>query len=80
VKVQYRKSFLRDLKKLRGGPIYDRIFALAFTTLPEVDRLVNLKGVKAMKGYPNRYRIQIGNYYTVTLILMGRVERAALPV
>ncbi|MBC8231684.1 type II toxin-antitoxin system RelE/ParE family toxin [bacterium] len=62
MKVQYRKSFLRDLKKLKGRPIYDKIFELAFTILPEVDRLSNLTGVKAMKGYPNRYRIRIGNY------------------
>lgn len=62
MEIQYRKSFLRDLKKLKGQPIYDKIFELAFTTLPKVDRLSNVTGVKAIKSYPNRYRIRIGNY------------------
>jgi len=62
VEVQYRKSFLRDLKKLKRQPAYDRIFELAFTTLPKTDRLRDVAGVKAMRGYPNRYRIRIGDY------------------
>jgi len=62
VEVQYRKSFLRDLKKLKRQPVYGRIFELAFTTLPEADRLRDVVGVKAMRGYPNRYRIRIGDY------------------
>jgi mRNA-degrading endonuclease RelE of RelBE toxin-antitoxin system len=62
VEVQYRKAFLRDLKKLKKQPVYDRIFELTFTTLPEVGRLRDVAGVKAMRGYPNRYRIRIGNY------------------
>jgi len=53
---------LRDLKKLKGQPVYDKIFELAFTTLPEADRLRDVTGVKAMRDYPNRYRIRIGNY------------------
>lgn len=62
MEVQYRRSFLRDLKKLKGQPVYDKIFELAFTTLPEADRLRDVTGVKAMRDYPNRYRIRIGNY------------------
>lgn len=62
MQFQYRKSFLRDLKKLKRQPVYDRIFELAFTTLPEADRLRDVAGIKAMKGYPNRYRIRIGDY------------------
>jgi mRNA interferase RelE/StbE len=62
VEVQYRESFLRDLKKLRGQPVYDKVFELVFTALPEADRLRDVTGVKAMRGYPNRYRIRIGDY------------------
>jgi mRNA interferase RelE/StbE len=62
VKVQYRKSFLRDLKKLKGQPVYDKIFELVFTTLPEAGKLRDVTGIKAMKGHSNRYRIRIGNY------------------
>jgi mRNA-degrading endonuclease RelE of RelBE toxin-antitoxin system len=60
--VQYRQSFLKDLKKLKGQPVYDRIFELAFTALPEADSLSDITNVKAMKGHPNRYRIRVGNY------------------
>jgi mRNA-degrading endonuclease RelE of RelBE toxin-antitoxin system len=62
VDVQYRQAFLKDLKKLRGQSVYDRVYKLAFVTLPEVDGLRDVPGVKAMKGYPHRYRIRIGNY------------------
>lgn len=62
MEVQYRKSFLRDLKKLKGQPVYDKIFKFAFTTLPEVDTLRDVTNIEAMKGYSNRYRIRIGNY------------------
>jgi len=60
--VQYRQSFLKDLKKLKGQPVYDRIFELAFTALREADSLSDITNVKAMKGHPNRYRIRVGNY------------------
>ena len=60
--VQYRQSFLRDLKRLKGQPVYNRIYELAFTILPAADTLRDVTNVKAMRGYSNRYRIRIGNY------------------
>ena len=62
VETQYRKAFLKDLKKLRNLPEYERIFELAFTTLPQATHLKDIANVKAMKGFPNRYRIRVGNY------------------
>jgi len=62
VEVQYRQSFLRDLKKLKRQLVYDRVLELAFTTLPAVDRLSDVTGVEAMRGYPNRYRVRVGDY------------------
>jgi len=62
VEVQYRQSFLRDLKKLKGQPVYDRIYELVFTTLPEADTLSDITNVKAIRGSSNRYRIRLGNY------------------
>ncbi len=60
--VLYRKTFLKDLKKLRGQSAYNRIFELAFTILPESPQLRGIPNVKAMRGYSNRYRIRIGDY------------------
>ncbi|MFQ5631415.1 MAG: type II toxin-antitoxin system RelE/ParE family toxin [bacterium] len=60
--VRYRKQFLKDLKKLKHLPIYDQIVNLAFKKLPKAKTINEISGVKAMRGYPKRYRIRIGNY------------------
>jgi mRNA interferase RelE/StbE len=62
MKVHYRQSFLRDIKKLKKHPIYNEIFELAFTTLPGITTLWELTNVKIMRGHSNRYRIRIGDY------------------
>lgn len=59
--VLYRKAFLKDLKKLKNRPEYDRLFQLAFSDLPESETLRDVNGLKAMRGYPNRYRIRVGD-------------------
>lgn len=62
MKVEYRQLFLKDLKKLKKQPVYQRVLNLAFEILPNAEDLKSLSNVKAMKGYHNRYRIRIGNY------------------
>lgn len=72
--IQYRKSFLRDLKRLKGQPVYTRVFELTFTTLPSVTNLREVAGVKAMKGFPNRYRIRLGNYQVGLAVVDDHLE------
>lgn len=60
--VLYRKLFLKDLKTLQGNLSYDKIYNLAFIVLPEVTHLHDIQNVKAMKNYPKRYRIRIGDF------------------
>lgn len=62
MKVEYRQLFLKDLKKLKKQPIYQRVFKIAFEILPNAKNIATLKNIKAMKGHPNRYRIRIGDY------------------
>jgi mRNA-degrading endonuclease RelE of RelBE toxin-antitoxin system len=62
LEVEYRQLFLKDLKKLKKQAIYERLVELAFDTLPLAVNLEVLSNVKAMKGYPNRYRIRVGDY------------------
>lgn len=62
MKIEYRKLFLKDLKKLKGSSAYQQIFELAFTTLPAAQSLQSLPNVKALAGYSNRYRIRVGDY------------------
>lgn len=62
MKVEYRQLFLKDLKKLKKQPIYQQVYNLAFSTLPNVDSLQDLPNVKALVGSANRYRVRIGSY------------------
>jgi mRNA interferase RelE/StbE len=62
VEVRYRESFLRDLKKLKKLPIYEKIYTLSFETLPAAAELREIQGVKAMLGHRHRYRIRVASY------------------
>ncbi|NJM47982.1 MAG: type II toxin-antitoxin system RelE/ParE family toxin [Alkalinema sp. RU_4_3] len=62
MEIEYRQSFLKDLKHLRGTEVYARVYELTFTELPETETLQDVPNVKALKGYSNRYRIRIGDY------------------
>ena len=62
MQVEYRQLFLKDLKKLKKQPVYQRVFNLAFEILPNAKDLQQVSNVKVLKGSPNRYRIRIGNY------------------
>lgn len=72
MEVRDRESFLRDLKKL---PIYEKIHTLSFGTLPSAGELREIPGVKAMQGYPHRYRIRIASYRIGIEIAGTVVER-----
>lgn len=62
MEVQYREAFLKDLKQLKSSTLYQRIYELAFTTLPEISTLQEIPNIKVMRGYTGRYRIRIGDY------------------
>ena len=60
--VTYRQAFLRDLKRIKNHDIYQKIFELAFVTLPRVESLKEISGIKALQGQTKRFRIRIGDY------------------
>ncbi|HIK15244.1 MAG TPA: type II toxin-antitoxin system RelE/ParE family toxin [Leptolyngbyaceae cyanobacterium M33_DOE_097] len=62
MKVEYRKLFLKDLKRLKNQPVYQQIYDLIFIALPEAQSLQDLSGVKALVGTTNQYRIRVGDY------------------
>ncbi len=62
MEVQYHQSFLKDLKSLKGTPVYQRIYDIAFTTLPNTQSIQEIANIKAIQGYTNRYRIRVGDY------------------
>ncbi len=74
MEVRYRKAFLKDLKRLKGLPVYDKVFELVFVTLPEASTLSEIVGVKAMRGHANRFRICIGPYRVGIEVRDDKVE------
>jgi mRNA interferase RelE/StbE len=62
LEIHYRKAFLKDIKRLKRQPVYNKVFELVFMTLPTIKTIRELSDVKSMKGFSNRYRIRIGNY------------------
>lgn len=74
MQVEYRRIFLKDLKKLKKQPVYQRILDLAFEIIPNAEDITSLSNVKPMKGYPNRYRIRIGDYRVGIEVASERIE------
>lgn len=62
MRVEYRTAFLKDLKKLKGQPIYDQVYHVVFEVLPEAKSLRDIPDVKHMVGYSRKYRIRLGDY------------------
>lgn len=62
MEVKYRKLFLKDLKKVKHIEVYDKICKIVFEVLPQIRQIREVPNIKAMRGYPNRYRIRLGDY------------------
>jgi mRNA interferase RelE/StbE len=61
MKTAFRKSFTRDLKKLKDNEVLNRVRQV----IEEVEAATHLQGVgdlKKMSGTTNFYRIRIGDY------------------
>ena len=74
MKIEYRKLFLKNLKKLKKESVYQKIFEVTFTKLPQANSLKDIPNIKAMKGYPNRYRIRVGNYRIGIEVLDEKID------
>jgi mRNA-degrading endonuclease RelE of RelBE toxin-antitoxin system len=74
VGVEYRQTFLKDLKNLKGTPAYQRIFEIAFTIILNAKNLEELSNVKVMQGHSNRYRIRVGDYRIGIEVFENNVE------
>lgn len=58
--VEYTKKFLKDLAAL-PDPIRGRIESIVFEEL-ESDHPYDLGFVEKLKGYPDKYKIRVGDY------------------
>ena len=57
----FRKSFLRDLKKLKGAKVRGRIREV-IESVEEADSLSDLPDVKKMSGSGGYYRVRVGSH------------------
>lgn len=61
MKTSFRKSFLRDLKKLKNPRIRAQVGA-AIRAVEQAETLGEVPSVKKMSGGGGYYRVRIGDY------------------
>ena len=59
--VSFRKSFVRDLKKLKDAKVRSRVREL-IEAVEEADSLADLLDVKKMSGSSGYYRVRVGSH------------------
>jgi mRNA interferase RelE/StbE len=61
MKLEFRNSFLDDLKRIQDRTILRRVTRW-IETLEQADTLVQIAHLKKLKGSGHYYRVRIGNY------------------
>ena len=61
MKVEYHKSFERDLRRLRDRSLLGRVEAI-LVELEGSESLDSISNMKAMKGNPDYFRVRIGDF------------------
>jgi mRNA interferase RelE/StbE len=59
--VEFRKSFEKDLRKIRDPELLQRIQS-AIEEIETIDDSINLTNIKKLKAEGDYYRIRIGDY------------------
>ncbi len=61
MKIQYDKSFERDLKKINDKGLIKRIL-LVVEEIGKADQIQSVTNIKKMQGYNVFYRARVGDY------------------
>ena len=61
MKVEYHKSFERDLQRVRDQNLLDRVEAV-LVELEGSEDLDSISNIKTMKGHPDYFRVRIGDF------------------
>lgn len=61
MKIEFRKSFERDLRKIKDGATLQRIQAVV-EAVESVKSFSDLSGIKKLKAEGSYYRIRVGDY------------------
>ena len=61
MKVEFKKSFLKDLKKLKSKSLRDSVYnsIIQAETAKDIQEIRNLK---KLVGFESHYRIRVGDY------------------
>jgi mRNA interferase RelE/StbE len=61
LKIQFKKSFLKDVETL-GNPAIKKRIRKAIIQAEEAPTLSQVENIKKLKGGENYYRIRVGDY------------------
>ncbi len=61
MKVDFKKSFLKELKKLKNKSLQNSIYD-AIVQVESATSLNQIKNLKKLSGYEFHYRIRVGDY------------------
>ena len=69
----FRKSFARDLKKIKDPDLLERIRKV-IEGVEAADDLQEIGGLRKIAGTPNFYRIRVGDYRIGTVVEGDKVD------
>jgi mRNA interferase RelE/StbE len=61
MKATFRKSFARDLRKVKSQPVRERVLA-AIANVEAATNLRAIRNLKKLSGTGDYYRIRVGDY------------------
>jgi len=61
MKVKFKNTFFKDLKKIPEG-VRQQIERLVYVNIPDYDQFSDIRSIKKIEGYENYYRVRKGNY------------------
>ena len=59
--VVFKKSFLKDLKKVKDDKLKNAIYE-CISNIESAEKVEDIKNLKKLTGYQNYYRIRLGQY------------------
>lgn len=78
MRVAARRSFERDIKKIKDQTVKQKIKA-AIQEMQAAEKISDLPQIKKLAGHPYAYRVRVGNYrigfyYLDEQIILARVK------
>ncbi|NKQ37265.1 MAG: type II toxin-antitoxin system RelE/ParE family toxin [Chloroflexi bacterium] len=70
--VEYKNSFVRDIKRIRNNSLKTRVQEV-LVQLEGADSLSEIANLKKLRGTNNSFRIRVGNYRLGGRILEDRI-------